>query len=470
MKLLPSIRFMLAVLAISGMLGLVSATAQAPSSPQTAPQKPAQTAPAQTPPAQRPPALPPAPTPDQQAAQAPAPSVVITLDQAIELAKKNNPTLRANETLIEQNKAQEITANLRPNPVLAWDTQYLPIFQPSLFSDSNYWQTQAQYDLGIGYLLERGRKRQHRLAAAQDQTAVTEAQVADAERILVGNVAQQFVMALQAKANLQLALQVLDSYLHTVSISQERYKAGAMSQVDLLKIQLQTLQFRTDVNTARIAKVQALASLRQLLGYDSVPRDYDVAGDLTYQPLPLKLDDLDARALASRPDLQAARRSITAANSQIGLARANGKVDLNVTFNYTRLNQNNLGAFYFNLPLPVFNRNQGEIARTQYVLSQSQFQETAAEQQVLTDVKNAYEGLRNAEDVVQLYNNGYLQQARQALEITQFSYEHGAASLLDFLDAERSYRSTELSYRQALAAYMSALEQIRLTVGRRELQ
>ena len=385
-------------------------------------------------------------------------------------SKRNNPTLQANQTLILQNKAQEITANLRPNPVLAWDTQYLPLFEQSLFSDSNYWETQAQYDLGISYLFERGKKRQHRLDAAKSATAVTEAQVADAQRTVLANAAQLYVSVLLAKANLELAENLLDSYKHTVKISQDRFDAGALSKNDLLKIQLQTLQFETDVNTDRLAKVQALASLRQFLGFDSVPADYDVAGSLAYEPVPLRLEDVRARALANRPDLQAAQRSVTASESQVGLAKANGKVDLNATFNYTRLNQNNLGAFYFNIPLPVFNKNQGEIARTQYLLTQSQFQQKAAEQQVLTDVKNAYENLRTSEQVVQLYDKGYLQQASQSLEITRFSYEHGAASLLDFLDAERSYRSTELGYRQALAAYLSALEQLRQAVGTRDLR
>lgn len=152
------------------------------------------------------------------------------------------------------------------------------------------------------------------------------------------------------------------------------------------------------------------------------------------------------------------------------MAKANAKVDLDVTFNYTRFNQSNLGAFYFNIPLPLFNKNQGEIARTQYALTQSQFQEKAAEQAVLTDVQNAYEALRRNEDTLQLYEKGYLGQAQQSLEITRFSYEHGAASLLDFLDAERSYRATEFSYRQSLANYMAALEQLRLAVGTRDVQ
>jgi len=398
------------------------------------------------------------------------PSRVITLQQALDLAKRNNPTLQANQTLILQNKAQEITANLRPNPVLSWDTQYLPLFEPRLFTDSNYWQTQAQYDVGISYLFERGKKRQHRLDAAKTATAVTEAQVADAQRTVLANAAQLYVSALLAKANLELVENLLDSYRRTVKVSQDRFNAGALSKNDLLKIQLQTLQFETDVNTDRLAKVQALASLRQFLGFDAVPADYDVAGSLAYEPVPLRLEDLQARALADRPDLLTAQRSVTASESQVGLAKANGKVDLDATFNYTRLNQSNLGAFYFNIPLPVFNKNQGEIARTQYALTQSQFQQKAAEQQVLTDVKNAYENLRASEQLVQLYDKGYLQQASQSLEITHFSYEHGAASLLDFLDAERSYRSTELGYRQALATYMTALEQLRQAVGARDLQ
>jgi cobalt-zinc-cadmium efflux system outer membrane protein len=206
------------------------------------------------------------------------------------------------------------------------------------------------------------------------------------------------------------------------------------------------------------------------MGFDSVPRDFDVAGDLAYTPLSLKLDDLQARAVSGRPDLQAAEHSVEAAKSQIGLAKANAKQDLTFTFDYSHVNASNNGSFFFTMPLPIFNRNQGEVARTYFALTQSQFQESAAKQQVLTDVKNAYEALLNEDEVVQLYEKGYLQQAKQSLEITQFSFQNGAASLLDFLDAERSYRSTELSYRQALATYLSALEQLRQAVGTRELQ
>jgi cobalt-zinc-cadmium efflux system outer membrane protein len=397
------------------------------------------------------------------------PEMVITIDQAIELAKKNNPALQAQRTLISQGREQEVTANLRPNPTLSWDAQFLPLFTPDLWS-SDYINSVAQFDVGIGYLFERGKKRQHRLQAAKDMTSVTEAQTEDLERTTVANTAQQFVAALLAQSNLDFAEHLLDSYQHTVSISQEQQKAGAISQADLLKIQLQMLQFQNDVATAKIALVQALNSLRELMGFDSVPRNYDVSGRLAYQPVSPPLEELQARALRTRPDLRAAQRGVTAAQSQIGLAKANAKQDLNATFDYTHVNAANLGAFFFTIPLPIFNRNQGEVARTWFALTQSQFQEKAAEQTVLTDVKNAYETLLNSRDVVQLYDNGYIQQAQQSLDIAQYAYQRGAASLLDFLDAERSYRETELSYRQALAAYMSAVEQLRQAVGTRELQ
>src|SRR5271165_1137977 len=398
-----------------------------------------------------------------------APAMLITIEQAIEFAKRNNPTLQANRTMISQNKEQEVTANLRPNPVLTLDAQFLPIFTPDMFS-SSYIDNLAEFDAGVAYLFERGKKRQHRLQAAKDATTVTEAQIADAERTTVENAAQQFIAALLAKDNLEFATRLLDSYLHSVGISQEQYKAGGMSKADLLKIQLQTLQFQTDVAAAQIAKLQALASLRQLMGFDSVPRDYDVAGDLAHHPLSLRLEDLQARALQLRPDLLAAKRGIEAAQSQIGLAKANAKQDLTFTFDYSHVNASNNGSFFFSIPLPIFNRNQGEVARTYFALTQSQFQQSAAEQAVLTDVRNAYEALLNSEEVVHLYQKGYLQQAQESLDITQFSYRQGAASLLDFLDAERSYRSTELSYRQALATYMAALEQLRQAVGTRDLQ
>jgi cobalt-zinc-cadmium efflux system outer membrane protein len=252
----------------------------------------------------------------------------ITLDQAIDLALAHNHSLRATRSMILQNQAQEITANLRPNPTLDVDTQFIPFFSPQDFSGENLDETQ-QFDLGVGYLFERGHKRQRRLQAARDQTAVTRAQVADAERTLAFNVGQQFVSVLLAESTLQFALEDLKGFQQTVDISETQLKAGYIGEGDYLKIKLQLLQFQTDVSSARLAKVQALVGLRQYLGYSAVPADYDVVGDLEFKPLKGNLEDLQARALRERADFRAAELGITAAQSQILLAKANAKVDVN---------------------------------------------------------------------------------------------------------------------------------------------
>jgi cobalt-zinc-cadmium efflux system outer membrane protein len=392
----------------------------------------------------------------------------ITIDQAIDLAMKNSPTIKATRTQIDQNKAQETTANLRPNPLLSWDTQFLPFFSPGGFTSDNISQT-SQFDVGIGYLFERGRKRQNRLKAAQDQTSVTAATVADNERTLKFNVAQQFINALLAKSNLDFAMQDLNTFQQSVNINEERFKAGDISKNDFLKIKVQLLQNQTAVATAKLAKAQALITLRELIGYQSVPRDYDVAGDLEYQRLKSTQDELETMALNERPDLRAAKFGVTAAESQLTLAKANGKQDLNVTFDYSHVAGVSSGSFFFNIPLPIFNRNQGEVARTRFAINQANFTATAAEETVRTDVRNGYEGVEDNAQIVDLYRSGYLDQAKESRDITEFSYRQGASPLLDFLDAERSYRATELAYRQALASYMLAMETLRQAVGVRNI-
>jgi cobalt-zinc-cadmium efflux system outer membrane protein len=403
-----------------------------------------------------------------QAAPAQNPPARVTLDQAIDLALQHNHSLQAARTTILENQALEITANLRPNPVALVDEQYMPFFSPHAFT-SDYIDQSAVYDLGLSYLIERGKKRQHRLGAAKDQTAVTSATVDDNARTLTFNVASQFISAVLAQADLDLAEKDLASFQQTVDISQASFTAGAMSGGDLLKIKLQLLQFQMDVSAAKLARLQALASLRQLLGYESVPESYEVVGDLEYKPLKLGEDDLKAMALRQRPDVRAAQLGVTAAQSQFTLAKANGKKDLGVTFTYNHLGGVNTGSLFFNIQMPIFDRNQGEIARTQYAITQSQ--ELSSEQAsiALTDVTNSYEALRTDDEVVQLYQSGYLKNAEDSRDISQYAYQHGSASLLDYLDAERSYRATELAYRQALASYMTSLEQLRQAVGTRSL-
>ena len=395
-------------------------------------------------------------------------TVRITLDEAIQMAHAHNHSLLAARTTIQQSQAEETTANLRPNPTLFTDWEYLPLFSPSS-QNSQYLHDSTEADLGLGYLIERGRKRQHRLQAAKDITAQTLSLVADNERTLTFSVASLFVNVQLAESTLELAEQDRKSFQQTVDLGEVRYKAGAISEDDYLKIKLQLLQFETDVQQAQLARVQALSDLRQLLGYESISADYDVTGPFDYQPLKGNLEDLQLKALQNRPDLRAAQQGVTAASSQYELQRAVAKPDVTVQANYSHVNAINTATFYGSIPLPIFNRNQGEIARSRYAITQAQEQEKATNGQALTDVRDAYEGLRTNDKVVMLYRSGYLDVAQKDREISQYAYQRGAASLLDFLDAERSYRATQLAYRQALASYLLALEQLREAVGVRDL-
>src|SRR5271155_1587900 len=261
---------------------------------------------------------------------------VVNMDEAIDLAIEHNHALKSARTLILQNQAQEITANLRPNPELQGDAQFLPIFTPNAFNSDTFDQA-SQFDLGVSYLWERGGKRQNRLLAAKDQTAVTRYQVSDNERGLVFNVATQFIGALLAKANVELAEKDLDSFKQTVEISEYQLKVGQISEGDQLKIKLQLLQFQQDLAGAQLARVQAMAALRQLIGYDVVPENYQIDGDLKYMPLTINLEDIQLKAISQRPDYLASKQGIAAANSQYNLAVANAKKDVTTALLYSHV-------------------------------------------------------------------------------------------------------------------------------------
>ena len=395
--------------------------------------------------------------------------VRITLEEAIQMALRHNHTLQAARTTIQQNQAAEITANLRPNPTFFTDWEYLPLSRPQGESLADYIQGSTEGDVGLSYLIERGNKRARRLEAARGATAVTRSQVADNERGVAFQVGSLFINAQLAESTLQLARQDLRSFQATVDISERQLKDGGMSENDYLKIKLQLLQFETDVQQALLNQAQSLSDLRQQLGYESVPANYDVAGEFEYRPLVVTLEELQAKALQNRPDLRAAVQGVTAANSQYALAKANGKQDPTISANYSHVNGLSAVTWSFSIPLAIFDRNQGNIAQTRVAIRQAEEQQKAAGGQVLTDVKDAYEGLQESARIAQLFQSSYLEVAEKSRDISEYAYRRGALALLDFLDAERTYRATQLAYRQAVAAYLSALEQLRQAVGTRNL-
>src|ERR1700730_648142 len=400
-----------------------------------------------------------------QATQGP---VRVTLDEAIQMALQHNHNIISARTAIDQSLAIEVTANLRPNPVLFTDWEYLPFFSPS-FMNTTYLHDSTEADLGLGYLIERGHKRARRYQNAKDVTAQTRSLVADSERGLTYQVSTLFVNVQLAESTIDLAKQDLKSFQQTVDIGEYQFKAGGISEDDYLKIELQLLQFEADLEQAQLAREQGLSDLRQLLGYESVSANYDVVDAFDYLPVKSNLDDLQMKALQNRPDLRASVQGVTAANSGYLLAKADGIPDLTVQGNYSHVNGINAATFYASIPLPIFNRNQGEIARTHSVITQMQEQQAFTNGQVLTDVKDAYEGLKSNDRVVLLYRDKYRDIAKRDRDIADYAYHRGAIALLDFLDAERSYRAAELGYRQALASYLLALEQLREAVGVRNL-
>jgi cobalt-zinc-cadmium efflux system outer membrane protein len=396
--------------------------------------------------------------------------VTITLDQAIQMALQHNHTLQAARTVVQQNQAAEITANLRPNPTFFTDWEYLPLFtRPQGQTVADYLQSSTEGDMGLSYLIERGNKRARRLQAARDATAVTRSQVADNERGIAFQIGSLFINAQLAQSTLELAHMDLKSFQQTVDISEFQFKDGGMAENDYLKIKLQLLQFEADVQQALLNKAQALSDLRQQLGYESVPATYDVAGEFAYRPLAVTLEELQEKALQNRPDLRAAVLGVTAANSQYSLAKANGKQDPTISANYSHANGISGVTWSFSIPLAIFDRNQGNIAQTRIAIRQAEEQRRAANGQVLTDVKDAYEGLQEAAQIAQLLKSTYVDMAQRSRDISEYAYRRGALALLDFLDAERTYRQTELAYRQAVAAYLAAVEQLRQAVGTRSL-
>lgn len=390
----------------------------------------------------------------------------LTLDDAVRIALANNQALQAQRLGIDISKADEITAGLKPNPTLSLGFDGVPI-APSQFN-ATFFKDVAQYTAGLNYNFERGGKRSERIVTAKDSTDVTTKSVADQERQVTFQTIQAFVNVQLAKSTLDLAQQDLASYTTTVNTSQAELAAGALAQGDFDQISLQKLQFQQDVSSAQLALIQSKASLRQLLGYGNVPASFDVAGDLTHQKVTVTLDALEQDALVSRPDLQAAEAGLKLANDDVALAISNRASDINGNVNYSRnaIGPDSVLGVGVAFDLKVHDKNQGNIAHARVAVDQARETEASTRAGVLTDVESAFAQYQTNDQILTLFESGYLDQAKESLDIATYSFQRGAGSLLDLLNAERTYRSTQLAYRQALAAYVTSLFQLNFVVGR----
>ena len=397
----------------------------------------------------------------------------LTWEQVRERFETSNPTLLAGKLNVDESKAQEITAFLRPNPtftVSADGTQIVPhkgVWQPL----AGTFETPS-----ISYLHERQHKRELRLESAQRGTSIATSQQADLERTLLFNLRSAFVQTLQSKAVLDVSKANLEYYDHVLSVSNEQYKAGDIAQIDLDRLQLQRVQFEADVQSAEVNLRTAKIQLLQLLN-DRTPVDqFDVVGPFDFGEQLQSLDDYRKVALDARPDLRAALESVDKAKTDHKLAIANGSTDPTFATWYTHNSSNNnpfgtdtLGLSV-SIPLRTFDRNQGEKLRTKIDIDRNERLRAATEAQVFGDVDSAYAQLNSTLTLLRPYRAKYLQQAVRVRDTVYFSYQHGGASLLDFLNAESEYRSVQLSYVNLVGTYLTAASQMNLAVGREVIQ
>jgi cobalt-zinc-cadmium efflux system outer membrane protein len=385
----------------------------------------------------------------------------------------NNPALKADADNVDEMKAEEITAYLRPNPQFT-----LAADGTQAASHNGVWTpfkgTTEQPN--VSYLHERDHKRELRLESAQEGTRITQSQHEDLQRNMIFDLRAMFVATLQAKYILDLAKADLAYYDKIIDISQAMFKAGAIGQIDLDRIELLRVQYESEIETAIVNLRTAKIQLLQLLD-DRTPVDqFDVTGPFDFSDNLQPLDTYRDAALAARPDLQAALQTIQQSDTNHKLAVSNGSTDPTYAGWFTNNSSTNnpngpetIGVSV-SIPLRIFDRNQGEKKRTLIDIDRSQQASEATRAQVFSDVDTAYELVRSNIALLKPYKEKYNDQALRVRDTVTFAYEHGGASLMDFLNAQSDYRQVQLAYAQLLGAYLTASGQLNYAVGREVIQ
>jgi cobalt-zinc-cadmium efflux system outer membrane protein len=393
----------------------------------------------------------------------------LSWDQVKAKFEADNPAMKADADNVNEMKAEEITAFLRPNPqfTLAADgTQAAPhngVWTP-------FKGTTEQPN--VSYLHERDHKRELRLESAQEGTRITQSQHEDLDRNMIFALRTAFVGTLQAKFILDLAKADLDYYDKIIDVSRASFKAGALAQIDLDRIELQRVQYESEIETAIVNLRTAKIQLLQMLD-DRTPLDqFDVTGDFDFSDNLQPLETYRDAALAARPDLQAALQTIQQSDTNHKLAVSNGSTDPTFAGWFTNNSSTNnpngpetIGASV-SIPLRIFDKNQGEKKRTLIDIDRAQQAGEATRAQVFSDVDTAYELVHSNIALLKPYKEKYNDQALRVRDTVTFAYEHGGASLMDFLNAQSDYRQVQLAYAQLIGSYLTAVGQLNLAVGR----
>lgn len=396
----------------------------------------------------------------------------LTWEQVRAKFEAANPTLKADEVNVQEMKAAEITAFLRPNPQFTFSTDGTQIAR-----NKGVWQPLAgtQYQPNFSYLHERRHKRELRLETAREGTEIAGSQHEDLQRNLIFDLRSLFIQTLQAKAVLELARADLEYYDNIIEISRVRFKDGGIGQIDLDRIELLRVQYESEIQTAIVNLRTSKIQLLQLLD-DRTPLDkFDVNGPFDFSSQLQPLENFRQIALDNRPDLRAALESAQQAVTNHKLAKANGSTDptfgawytYNPSFNNPYDNQT-LGL-NVSIPLRIFDRNQGEKRRTLLDIDRNKQLTEVAREQVFSDVDSSYEQVQSNIALLTPYRDKYKDQATRVRDTVTYSYQRGAASLMDFLNAQSDYRAVQLAYLQLIGAYMTTVSQLNLAVGREEI-
>ena len=378
--------------------------------------------------------------------------VILTMQQAVDIARMKNPTLLSSQQNLLSVKAQEVQAGVRSNPYLTGGGSNV-----TLGADSN---NPYDYYVGVGRLFERGEKRRWRLDSARSTTAQTDAQYHAQEQQTILSVRQAFTSFVIAKAAKKLADDNLADFKHELDIGRERYKAGDIAKLDFERLDLQLAQLETDESNAITSAQQASIQLQALLGYDKPRTDFDVIGDVVPPVVSETMESLEQKAIAARPDYHAAHLGVAVADANVKLAYANGTADPTADVTYNRNGPDNSLGFDVTLPLRFFDRNQGNKDTAKYTAQATRFTELATRNQVFADVDQAWSGYANAKILSDRYNGHYLDEAKDVLDISKFSYEHGGLALIDYLDALRDSRSVTTDALNAYSQTWMAIHQL----------
>jgi cobalt-zinc-cadmium efflux system outer membrane protein len=400
---------------------------------------------------------------------------VFTWQEIRERFETTNPTLQAGEIGIRESRAQEITAYLRPNPDITGTIDQINPFstQPAPSGGGNAYRPFAfTFPFGsISYLHERQHKRELRQSSAQKATDIAVSNQADLERNLLFGLRNAFVQTLQAKAVLALARENLSYWDHVLSVSTDRYKAGDIAQVDLDRLELQRIQYESDVQTAQVNLRTAKIQLLMLLNDRTAVEQFEVVGLFDFNEQVSPLDEFRKIAVDTRPDLKAAVQSIDKAETDRRLASANGSTDPTFGMDFARNPPIPVYlGFSVTIPVRIFDRNQGEKLRTQLDITRNERLRDATQAQVFSDVDSAYATLTSNLTLLRPYKAKYLKQAEKVRDTVSFAYQHGGASLLDFLNSQNEYRSVQVNYLNLVGSFLAAASQLNLAVGREVIQ